>query len=76
MTLQEYYDELDRHDWYYAFSDDGRVYDAGECASNRLRHLSKEIEGGEELLVAFTKYHFSGPAWKTPNQPKPIRPCA
>jgi len=29
MNLREFKNRLDKHDWYYASSDDGRVYEKG-----------------------------------------------
>jgi hypothetical protein len=75
MTLTEYYDKLDGFDWYYDFSDDHRVYTAGEVRKANLIGMS--TKGGDEfkeLYSAFKRHHFSGPAWSTDKEPKPERP--
>lgn len=74
MTLLELWDQLNQHDWFYQYSDDIRVYRAGNSDRERLSALSKTIPGGPELLEAFTKHHFSGEPWSTPKAPKPPRP--
>jgi hypothetical protein len=35
---------IDTHDWYYAFSDDHRVWSAGEAASKRISQLLEELK--------------------------------
>jgi hypothetical protein len=74
MTPAEYWDKLNAHDWYYAFSDDHRVWERGSRAINELNRLADNIKGGRELLKAFHKHMFSGKAWGTEKSPKPERP--
>jgi hypothetical protein len=74
-TLQEYWDMLDKHDWYYPFSDDRHVYDKGEKEYKKL--ISIANGGGEEYLQmynSFQEHHYSGDPWKTTKLPKPERP--
>ena len=42
MTIQEYYDKLEKHDWYYAMSDDHRYWVAGERSIKELKRLADE----------------------------------
>lgn len=75
MTLDEYYDILDKHDWFYEFSDDSRVYGRGVKAKQDL--LNTANQHGQEyknLYDAFKKYHFSGKPWGTEEAPKPEKP--
>lgn len=74
MTLSELYRELERHDWHYQMSDDRRVYSAGLENWRRLLHEAKKIEGGEKLLGQYSKHIFSGEAFGTPQELKPLFP--
>ena len=38
-TSAEYWDALKAHDWYYHFSDDGRVWRRGEAQDSALRRV-------------------------------------
>lgn len=74
MSLLEFYDALDRFDWYYDFSDDGRVWRAGEAGHKRLKAIV--AEGGdkyEALYNGFVDHYFSGKPWGTEKSPKPER---
>jgi len=74
MTLAELYRELERHDWFYAMSDDHRVYTARHDDERRLQREAATIEGGRDLMSAYSQHVFSGPAFGTPKAPKPPRP--
>jgi hypothetical protein len=75
MSLIEFYDNLNKFDWFFAFSDDHRVYTAG--IKRRAELLSIARKNGtkyEEMFKAFSNHHFSGKPWNTEKQPKPERP--
>lgn len=75
MTLKEFYNELEKHDWYYYFSDDMSVDRRG--AANRARLLKVAEDGGEaykKLWDAYESHMFTGEPWKTPKAPKPEMP--
>jgi len=74
ITLAEFYDQLDRHDWYYAMSDDHRCWQRGEAERKRLDELAATIPGAAELKAAFSKHYFTGEPWGNEKQPKPARP--
>lgn len=74
MTLTNLYDELDRHDWFYAMSDDHSVWTLGVADESRLNQLAKSIEGGEKLMDDFRRHKFSGPDFGTEKVGKPERP--
>jgi hypothetical protein len=61
MTLQEFYDQLVAHDWYYHFSDDGRVYRAGLDNERRLLALASENDGFKSLYDQYRDHVQSGP---------------
>ncbi|WP_174432664.1 type IV secretion system DNA-binding domain-containing protein [Burkholderia metallica] len=75
MTIEQYYDELNRHDWYCGFSDDYSVQSRGE--ENYVRLLEIANQHGADYLAligAFQKHYFSGEPWNTPKHDKPARP--
>lgn len=74
MTPAEYWDKLAAHDWYYAFSDDHRVWLRGISQEDELKSLAICVEGGQELYKAYHDYMFSGKSWGTERFPKPERP--
>jgi len=74
MTLTEFYDELERHDWFTHFSDDHRVWESGEAAHSRLAEIAKESPEHKKLMDAFGEYHYSGSSFGKPKAPKPERP--
>lgn len=39
ITLEDFKKMLSRHDWFYNFSDDHRVYTAGLDAENRINRI-------------------------------------
>ena len=73
MNIQEYYDLLDRHDWYYDFSDDHGVWNAGRINADKLASLATSQEK-KQLLNDFHSHKFSGKPWGTEEKPKPERP--
>lgn len=74
MTTQEYWDELNQHDWYYHYSDDGKVYNRGKSNEQRLDGHSLESDEHKAIFKAFSEHHFSGSAFGTDKAPKPERP--
>lgn len=42
MDKEEYQKLLDSHDWFYEYSDDGRVWRAGYESKQRLLNLAKQ----------------------------------
>jgi hypothetical protein len=55
MTLDEYKTALAKHNWYYQFSDDPRVYRAGESAGTQLFSAAKN--GGDDFKRAYNAEH-------------------
>ena len=76
VSLTEYWDMLNCHDWYYDFSDDHRVWRAGQENMQKLRLLSQQSPEHGKLLSDFNKHYFSGDPWGTERAPKPPRPAA
>ena len=71
MSLAEYYDALDRHDWYFLMSDDSKVWVKGELERRELVDISHISKQHTNLFNAFYKHYFSGPAFASPKWPKP-----
>lgn len=74
ITLVEYYDALERFDWYFDFSDDHRVWSAGNKRKAELISMSKKGAEYKALWDGFKEFHFSGEPWNTEKAPKPERP--
>jgi hypothetical protein len=74
MTIAELYRALERHDWFYAQSDDPGVYRQGRSNSITLLTAARNLIDGEKLYEAYSKHVFSGPAFGTPKHPKPPMP--
>lgn len=70
MDLNNYEIALRSHDWYFYFSDDHRVYSAGEQAGSRLRSIAEN--GNDAHKKVYNKYHakhFNTPGFVTDNRP-------
>lgn len=74
MNLQEYWDLLNSHDWYYNYSDDQRVWSLGNKNDRKLRGIADSSPEHKRLYMGFVNYHFSGKDWNTEKEPKPERP--
>jgi len=73
-SLAKYWDMLNKHDWYYTYSDDHGVYQRGVDSENELKRIAKHTYFHMALFDGFHKHHFSGEAWRTEKAPKPERP--
>lgn len=75
MSIEAFYEALERHDWFFGWSDDPRAYRDGTAS-----YAALEVEaraGGESfqlLMAEYSKYCFSGEPWNTPKHPKPPAP--
>lgn len=75
MTIEEFYDELNRHDWYCGYSDDYSVEKRGEENYTWLLEIANQHGADYQALIgAFQKHYFSGKPWNTPQHDKPARP--
>lgn len=74
MTLQDFYDLCAKHDWYYQFSDSPEVYDRGRREADVLAGLARNNPERSDMLAAFGRWAYSGPAWQTEREPRPERP--
>ena len=54
MQIEELQKLLEAHDFYYVYSDDGRVYDKGKASQEKIDVLIKEIgREGKRLYEQF-----------------------
>ena len=54
MQIEELQKLLEAHDFYYVYSDDGRVYDKGKASQEKIDALIKEIGSeGKRLYEQF-----------------------
>lgn len=70
IPLEEFKYQLSCHDWYYYFSDDHRVYSAGEADSNRLKAIADA--GNDDYKRAYNEAYalrFNTPSFVTPESP-------
>lgn len=74
MTPKEYWELLDKHDWFYMMSDDRSVYEKGASFLNKLTKIANTDPVLKSLLDGFTAHYFSGKPWDTVKKPKPIKP--
>jgi hypothetical protein len=74
-ALRAFYDRCKHIDWYYDYSDDGRVYERGR---NAMRQLEAEAKAAPELKAIFDAwhdyYHVGKPPGQDPGKQKPERP--
>jgi hypothetical protein len=74
LTLQEYWDLLSVHDWFYDFSDDPSVVRRGGIEQARVDSIARQSNQHYTLLIQFKNHHNTGPRMGTPKFPKPKRP--
>lgn len=60
MTLDEYERQLRAHDWWYAMSDDHRVFTKGDAEQKRLRQLANSDAAYRVLYDMVQKEEMSG----------------
>jgi hypothetical protein len=76
ISLSDFYSQLQRHDWFYNFSDDNRVFRAGDADAKRLKQVA--TSNGPEyisLLEAYRAAKYSGQPWGTEQKSLPDRPA-
>jgi len=59
MDKKQFLELLDKHDWYYNFSDDNRVYDMGYSQSMTILRIIKERPDLEDLYDQYIEYVFN-----------------
>lgn len=76
-TLEErqaFFKMCESHDWYYEYSDDGRVWRKGRDQYEKLQSMVAKHEEYRAIYRSWAEYKFSGPHTKTEKKPRPIMP--
>lgn len=55
-TIVQFEEVLQNHDWFYAFSDDKRYYDAGRLSEQRITELMEGNEWWTKLFRLYAEY--------------------
>lgn len=75
VAIEDYFDALQKHDWFFSYSDDRNVSTRGAKEEARLSAIAQSHGGDfQKLMRSFRAFHFSGEAWNTPQAPRPLRP--
>lgn len=74
MKLCDYWDRLNRADWFAAMSDDYTVAAWGEAELIKLLEIARPSPEHMKLYDGFRNHAYSGPSYGTPTPPKPERP--
>ena len=56
MNIEQFFNECLRHDWFYDYSDDHRVWTAGNENKNRLYNLADGNDVKENIMSEFRAY--------------------
>lgn len=56
LTIEEYFDMLRRHDWFYEYSDDHSAWQRGQAGKVELRNLAKANEQFAIMLEDYNNY--------------------
>ena len=72
MSLSEFYDLLEKHDWFYAMSDDPKVVNRGAAQERKLMAIASQSEEHTLLRQAYHEYKWS--KLKKVQKTKPERP--
>jgi hypothetical protein len=75
MTLKEFYAMLKGFDWYFEFSDDFRVWSAGNKRQKYLMEIAKSSPELQSLYNGFHAHYFSGGPWGTEQSQMPEMPA-
>lgn len=74
ITLQQFWDLLDKHDWTYMMADDQRSYQKGKQEREELKRYASLSPEHEELFMAFAKWGQRLMPGQNPDAQKPVRP--
>ena len=75
ITLQQFWDLLDKHDWTYMLADDRRSYAQGKKERAVLRKYAGLGPEYEELFITFAKWGQRNLPAQDPSAEKPDRPA-
>lgn len=72
MNKQEFFEELERHDWTYSYSDDSRAYNRGMENWKRLKEIASQSEELEQLLDDYRLWYWDHLSTGTMTIQKPM----
>lgn len=73
-TLYQYWQMLNYFDWHYQYSDDHKQWKLKNGRHQQLKLISKQSPEKKELYEKFSKWAFSGEAFGSSPETKPIQP--
>lgn len=71
LSLSEYWEMLNNHDWYFDCSDDGKVFARGRASLAKLSDIARQSEEHKKMFDGFKAHKFSGKPWNTDQAAKP-----
>lgn len=74
LTLVQFYERLEKHDWYCCMADDFRREREGINEEKALMRIGREGPEYQKLFDEYKEYAWSGPAFDTPKLAKPGKP--
>lgn len=75
VSLADFWEMLNKHDWYHMMSDDIKVDRSGAADMAKLAKIAKQSPEHEAMLQGFHQHFWSGKPWNTEVKPKPERPA-
>lgn len=58
MSPSEFFKLLEKHDWYYQYSDDHRAWEKGNSESKRIQAIAQEIPVFLDMYRDYSKFMF------------------
>lgn len=74
MKLSAFYRLLEKHDWYFEFSDDHRVWTDGQSELESIERYAKTSDKHMKLYEDYKRHMFTGKLWGNEQAPKPMCP--
>lgn len=71
MDKQAFFNECKKHDWFYNYSDDSRVWNAGRVDKDRLLAIASNKPELKSIWEAWAEHMFSGKDFGKEPKPKP-----
>lgn len=75
VSLSEFYDMLENHNWFYEFSDQTSTWVDGDFKHSEIRRMANTSKEHKQLYDNYKRYVFSGEPWGIDKIEKPKRPC-
>lgn len=75
MPLLDYYLLLEKHDWFFDYTEDPTVWRRGQAAHAHLQQIAKTSPEHQALYQKYRDYVFSGASFDKERLPKPEKPA-